>query len=286
VRYAAILAEKARFPVEMMCELLEVSTSGFYAWQKRPESLRTQRDRDLGAMIEAAFVESRFTYGTPRMTAELRDLGEAVAKKRVARLMREKGIAGRKPRRFVVTTDSAHRFFVPINRLQRRFTVGGKERVWAADITYVPTQEGWLYLAVVLELNTRNVVGWATSSEIDSSLVIEALQMALGRSELPQMHHSDRGSQYASDAYQALLAKHRIEASMSRSGDCWDNAVVESFFATLKRECVHRVRFATRREATAQLFDYIECFYNRKRRHSALGFRSPNAYELEVLNPA
>jgi putative transposase len=286
VRYEAIEAEKARYPVAMMCELLEVSASGFYAWQSRPESGRKQRDRELVALVQATFAESRWTYGSPRITAELRSLGERVARKRVARLMREQGIEARRRRRFVQTTNSDHDWPIAGNALNRDFSVGGEQRVWAADITYIATTEGWLYLAVVLDLRSRAVVGWAMEETLEASLALKALEMSIQRRGEPALHHSDRGVQYACDRYQAALEKHGIACSMSRTGNCWDNAVVESFFSTLKTECIGEQVYASRVEAKTAIFDYIECFYNRRRRHSSLGYRSPAEYEREVMKAA
>jgi len=286
VRYAIVRAEKDRFPVEMMCELLDVWPSGYYAWLKRPESRRRQRDRELIAMVQAAFADSRWTYGSPRVTAELRSVGERVSRKRVARLMREQGLVARPRRRSVRTTDSAHHWPVATNQLNRMFAVGTTRSVWAADITYIATAEGWLYLAVVLDLRSRAVVGWAMDETLQTSLALNALQMAIERYGPPSMHHSDRGTQYASDAYQETLSRHGVACSMSRAGNCWDNAVAESFFSTLKTECIAGRVFSTRAEANLALFDYIETFYNRRRRHSSLGYRSPAEYEHEVPRAA
>lgn len=286
MRYAAIAAQKAHFPVEMMCELLDVSPSGYYAWQKRPESRRAQRDRALSARIGVIHAESRRTYGSPRIAAELRASGEPVARKRVARLMREQGIAARRKRRFVQTTNSAHHWPIASNVLARQFTVAEPNSIWAADITYIATAQGWLYLAVVLDLATRGVVGWAMGESLATSLALEALEMAVFRRGPPKLHHSDRGTQYASDSYQLALQTHGIRSSMSRTGDCWDNAVVESFFSTLKTECVRDQIYVTRAAARTAIFDYIEAFYNRRRRHSSLGYRSPAEYEREVLRGA
>ncbi|MCU1281317.1 MAG: Mobile element protein [bacterium] len=286
MRFRCIEAEKANYPVGMMCRVLKVSRSGFYAWRQRPESRRRIRDRALTVRIRAVHAQSRRTYGSPRITAELRDAGEAVARKRVARLMREEGLYGRRPRRFVRTTNSAHSSPVAANVLARRFAVGETKRVWVGDITYLATAQGWVYLAVLLDLASRAVVGWAVSDKIDVSVAAAALDMALQRSEPPDLHHTDRGIQYACDAYQRELEKHKIAGSMSRKGNCWDNAVAESFFSTLKTECVEHRVYASLADARAALFDYIESFYNRRRRHSSLGYRSPADYEREILKAA
>jgi transposase InsO family protein len=228
------------------------------------------------------------TYGAPRVHVELRTQGVPVAKKRVARLMREDGLVGRRPRRRVRTTDSQHAHPVAPNVLNRQFgvdQVSGLDQVWVSDLTYVPTREGWLYLAIVLELASRRVVGWAMRETLDADLALAALRMALAdRRPAPGLlHHSDRGSQYACGAYRALLAAHGVQASMSKKGDCWDNAVAESFFATLETEVIMEADWPTRAAARQAIFAYIETWYNRERRHSSLGYRSPVQYEREVL---
>ena len=269
-----------------MCRVLEVSTSGYYAWRKRPESRRRQQDRRLVVEIKAIHTESRQTYGSPRIHDELRDRGIRCGKKRVARLMRLHGIAAKQTRRFKATTDSKHTLPVAENVLSRQFTPAAPDTVWSADITYIPTQQGWLYLAVVMDLFSRRIVGWSMKKTLACSLVLDALKMALrGRSPgAGLLHHSDRGSQYASREYQALLRSSKMVCSMSRRGNCWDNAPVESFFSTLKRELVHRRRWRTRAEARAEIFEYIEVWYNRRRRHSSLGYMSPAQYE-ELVTP-
>jgi putative transposase len=291
VKFAFIAAEKASFPVQVLCRTLGVSRAGFYAAQTRPTAARGGEDVRLGVEIAAIHDESRQRYGSPRIHAELRDRGHHVSRKRVARLMRGHGLAARRRRRFRVTTDSRHRFPIAPNVLARQFTTPAPDVVWVTDITYIPTQEGWLYLAVILDLFSRFVVGWAMSERITRHLTLEALRMALARRRPPQglLHHSDRGSQYASDDYQDLLAAHGVVGSMSRRGDCWDNAVAESFFATLKVELVHEATWATRAVAQAEIFEYLERFYNGQRRHSSLGYLSPLAFErrrvLETLTP-
>lgn len=268
-----------------MCRALGVSRSGYYAWRKRGRSARAEADARLRVDIRAAHERGRRTYGSPRVHRELRAAGIRCGKKRIERLMREDGLRARRPRRFrTTTTDSRHPFPTAPNRLERRFGVQEiqeLDRVWAGDITYVPTREGWLYLAVVLDLASRRVVGWAMRDTLEAVLAIDALEMAL-QSRRPSaglLHHSDRGVQYACHAYRELLEAEGIQVSMSRTGDCWDNAVVESFFSTLEWELIGESHWRTRAEARTALFDYIECFYNRQRRHSSLGYLSPAAYE-------
>lgn len=264
-----------------MCRVLEVSTSGYYDWRGRAESQRKKQDRRLVVEIKAIHRQSRQTYGSPRIHDQLKDRGIRCGKKRVARLMQLHGLRAKQTRRFKATTDSKHTLPVAENVLSRQFTPSAPDVVWAADITYIPTRQGWLYLAVVLDLFSRRVVGWSMHKRLDRSLVLDALQMALReRSPGPGLiHHSDRGSQYASGDYQALLEAQQMICSMSRRGNCWDNAPVESFFSTLKRELVHHRRYQTRAEARAELFEYIEVWYNRRRRHSSLGYQSPAEYE-------
>lgn len=279
MKFAFIDAKKALYPIAVLCRHLGVSRSGYYAWATRPECERKRRDRSLHLEVAAVHQESRGTYGAPRVHAELKARGQRVARKRVARLMRQAGLRGRARRRFVRTTDSAHHHPVAPNTLERNFHPGQPHRTWVGDITYVWTDEGWLYLAVLLDLFSRKVVGWAMGERIDRGLVLSALDMALLGRPAPQLHHSDRGSQYASEDYRRLLEERGIGCSMSRKGNCWDNAVAESFFSTLKLELVYVTRFKTREAAKHSLFEYIEVFYNRKRRHSALGYVSPVEYE-------
>src|SRR5215467_539924 len=288
VRFAFIAAEKAGFPVRLLCRTLQVSRAGFYAWQARPVAPRAQADERLGLEIAAIHAESRQRYGSPRIHAELVDRGCRVSRKRVARLMRGHGLAARRRRRFRVTTQSRHSFPTASNVLARQFEWPEPNQAWVTDITYIPTGEGWLYLAVILDLCSRFVVGWALSARITDALTRDALGMALTRRRpLPGLlHHSDRGSQYASGDYQRVLKQHGIVCSMSRRGDCWDNAVAESFFATLKVELVHDAIWATRAEAHAELFEYLELFYNGQRRHSALGYLNPRAFERRLEHEA
>lgn len=279
MRFRFIQAEKANFSIAAMCRVLEVTRSGYYAWSKRIESARWLRDRKLLLPIRASFYESRRTYGSPRVHRDLLANGEHVGRKRVARLMREEGLVSRRKKRFRRTTDSNHQHPIARNVLDRRFAPGGSETWWVGDITYIWTLEGWLYLATLLELTTRRVVGWAMSSRIDQGLVLSAFEMAVARAgRLPHGHHTDRGSQYASNAYRKRLADLGIECSMSRRGNCWDNAVPESFFSTIKGEWLDHHRFLTRAEARTAAFDFIEVFYNRRRRHSSLGYVSPEEY--------
>jgi putative transposase len=264
-----------------MCRNLEVSKAGYYAWRERDLSARAKADQVLGVRIKAIHRKSRGSYGSPTIHAELRETGIRVARKRVARLMRIGHIYGKKRRAFRVTTKSSHAYPIAPNLLNRQFSVGAPNRVWVADITYLATREGWLYLAIVLDLFSRRIVGWSMSSCIDAPLVLSALRMAVDRrTPLPGLIvHTDRGSQYACNEYRAFVAAHGIIPSMSRKRDCWDNAVAESFFATLKLELKPDRMWATRSEARAAVFEYIEAWYNRERRHSAIGYFSPAEFE-------
>jgi transposase InsO family protein len=264
-----------------MCEALEVSASGYYAWASRPDSPTEQWRQELVGAIEEVHAEVRQRYGSPRMTAELKARGHRCSENTVAKLMSAHGIEARVPRRFVRTTDSDHRLPVASNVLARGFDPEGPNELWCADITYIPTGEGWLYLAVVEDLFSRMVVGWSMAESMESRLVVDALEMALARRRpgAGLLAHSDRGSQYASDHYQRVLAAAGITCSMSGVGQCWDNAPVESFFGRLKCELAADGMFATRDQARAVLFEYLEVFYNRVRRHSSLGFVSPAEYE-------
>ena len=283
MKFAFIQAEKATFPVTVLCRVLQVSRAGFYAAHQRPRPGRVTEDERLAVQIAAIHRASDRRYGSPRVHAELHARGQGPSRKRVARLMRCAGLAARRRRAFRVTTRSDHRHPVVPNRLARPFTAPAPDRVWVTDITYLPTVEGWLYLAVVLDLFSRRVVGWATSDRLGEGVALEALGMGLARRR-PQpglVHHSDRGSQYASAEYRAVLAGHGIERSMSGVGRCWDNAVAESFFATLKVELNHAGAWRTRADAHRGVFDYIELFYNSERRHSTLGYLSPVAFERQ-----
>jgi len=261
-----------------MCRVLQVSKSGYYAWRKREPSDRAVENERLTTKILEVHKESRQSYGSPRVHAELVAQGFEVSRNRVARLMREEGIVGRRKPRFRKTTDSDHKLPVAKNLLDRQFTVDEPDAAWVADITYVWTQRGWLYLAVILDLFSRRVVGWSMADHMRTELVLDALSAALG-SRLPSaaglIFHSDRGSVYASGDYQKALDNNGITCSMSRRGNCWDNAVAESFFSTLKNELVHRVIFLTQDSARNAIAEWIEMFYNSKRRHSSLGYATP-----------
>lgn len=291
-KFACIAAHRTEFPIVLMCRVLEVSTAGFYAAQDREPSAHAVRDEQLRVAIRTAHEASRRRYGAPRVHHELTVIqGGRVAKKRVARLMQSEGLRGRRRRRFVPTTDSAHGDPVAPNTLARQFdveSIPACDRIWASDITYVPTREGWLYLAVILDLASRRVVGWALRTTLERELVLAALGMALMHRQPDRgvLHHSDRGSQYASAEYRALLTAHGAAASMSRRGNCWDNAVTESFFATVKVELVHESDWATRDEARRDIFEFIEVWYNRERRHSSLGYDTPVEYEEKLATKA
>jgi putative transposase len=268
--------------VALMCHVLEVSRAGYYAWLGRPESPRAIHQAEVVEQIRRVHRESRQVYGSPRVYRALKAEGVACCENTVAKLMRRSGVRAATARRFVArTTDSRHHHALAENTLDRQFEPGEIDRVWVGDITYIATGEGWLYLAAVLDLGSRKVVGWATADHLRSELVERALSNALEhrRPSGPVMHHTDRGVQYACDDYQELLRSHGLEVSMSRKGDCWDNAAMESFFGTLKQELVHREPYATREQARRSLFEYIEVFYNRQRLHSTLGYLSPVQYE-------
>jgi transposase InsO family protein len=279
-RFRFIAAEKAYHSVARLCRVLEVSASGFYAWTKRPPSARGQADATLAGRIRAVHQQSRGTYGAPRVHAELRAQGTAVARKRVARLMRATGLVGCRPRRFVRTTQADAATTIP-DLVRRQFSAAAPDQLWMTDITYVPTDEGWLYLAVILDACSRRVVGWSLADHLRTELVLAALEMAVQtRRPAPGLiHHSDRGCQYTAAAYVAALARHEIRQSLGQPGTCWDNAVAESFFATLKTELIHRQRWTTRQQARTAIFEYLEVFYNRQRRHSTLSYHSPTAFE-------
>lgn len=285
MRYAFIRNHREAFPVTLLCQVLEVGTSGFYAWLQRAESPRSRANQRLLVEIKAIHQRSRQTYGSPRIHADLKANGHACSKHRVAHLMRQHGIVSRHKRKFKATTNSRHTHPVADNLLYRQFAVAAPNRWWVSDITYIPTREGWLYLAVTLDLYHRKVVGWSMDRRMTQQLVIDALTMALknGKPGPGLSHHSDQGVQYASQAFQALLTAAGIQGSMSRKGNCWDNAVAESFFHTLKVELVHPRHYHTRQEARAEIFEYIEVFYNRQRRHSALGYRTPAECEAMAL---
>lgn len=281
MRYRFIAAEKARYPMGLLCRCLGVSRSGFYAWWRRRPSIRSAEDVRLTHRLRLVHAIHRRLYGRPRLHRALRADGIRIGAKRVARLMREAGLVAEGRRRFRLTTDSGHAWPVVSNQLARRFDVGHPHRVWAADITALWTRADWCYLAIVLDLGSRRVVGWAVRPSLEGELVRAALHVALGTRAVPQLHHSDRGVQYASHDYRALLDAHGITVSMSRVGNCWDNAPVESFFSSLKAELGSRARWATHDEAEAAVTDYLR-FYNHTRLHSSLGYRSPAQYECSL----
>jgi transposase InsO family protein len=289
MKYACIARHRREFPLRLMCRVLAVSPSGFYASRARAPSARALADERLMLNVRVAFRESGETYGAPRVHQALRAEGARVGKKRVARLMREDELVARRPKRGMHTTDSNHSHPIAPNLLDRQFDVTGVRvlnQAWVSDITYIPTREGWLYLASVLDLGSRRCVGWAMRATLEAELAVSALRMALGaRRPAPGLiHHSDRGVQYACEAYREVLDAHGLVASMSRKGNCWDNAVAESFFATLELELIVRSDWHTRDEARCAIFRYIETWYNRQRLHSSLGYRTPASYERDVLD--
>ena len=286
MKFAFIDAEKAQWPVEVQCDLLGVSRSGYYAWKDRPAPPRAADDCELLVEIKAAHKTGRGNYGSPRVHRELRAKGRRVGKKRVARLMRREGIVGRRKKRFRKTTDSNHSHPIAPNVLERKFDVELPNTAWVTDVTYVWTHEGWLYLAAILDLFSRRVVGWAVSANNDRTLAASALDRAVAEREPTEglVHHSDRGSVYASGDYGDALTKIGAVKSMSRRGDCWDNAVAESFFATIKGEMIDHHDYQTRASAIAAIADYIDGFYNPCRRHSAIGYVSPIEFELKFMS--
>jgi putative transposase len=281
VRYQFIQREQELFSLSALCRVMEVGRGGYYAWRKREPSQRQQANLYLTEKIKRVFKESKKTYGSPRVYVDLKEQGLACSEKRVARLMRLAALSAILSKRFVATTQSDPSLPVAQNLLDRQFHAETPNARWTADITYLWTSEGWLYLAVILDLFSRRVVGWALGTTLERTLVLSALEMALKnrRPSAGLLCHSDRGSQYASDDYQNRLQDASIICSMSRTGNCWDNAPTESFFASLKRELVYRTNFATRQEARTAVFEWIEVWYNRKRRHSSLGYLSPEAFE-------
>lgn len=281
MKFTAIKEQRCEYPVSWMCRRLGVSRSGFYAWLRREPSNRDRADRRLAVKITAAFRENRGVYGSPRILDELRDTGERVGRKRVARLMRQLDLSASLPKRFQKTTDSDHGRPAAPDLVKRQFRPTRPDEVWAADISYIRTWEGWLYLAVVIDLFSRRVIGWSTANHLRTDLAMEALQMAVRHRQPPRgiIHHSDRGTQYASRRYRTFLRRHGIASSMSRRGNCWDNAVVESFFGTLKTEEIYRQTIPTRAHGRRTVVDYIRNFYNPRRRHSTLGNISPMRYE-------
>ena len=286
MRYAFIDQHRDSYPLQALCAALQVSDSGFAAWQRGEGPTKWLSDEALLKLIREIHAQTKAAYGSPRIFLELKSLGIPVSKGRVERLMREHGLRGRHKRRFKATTDSKHTLPVAANLLDQNFATERPDQAWTADITYIATGEGWLYLAIVLDLFTRQVVGWAMRERMTKELVMDALRMAwFRRRPAPGLiHHSDRGSQYCSHDFQKLLVAFGMLPSMSRKGNCWDNATSESFFNSLKNERVHGVRYETRDAARADIFDYVEVFYNRVRRHSSLNGVSPVAFYETWLN--
>jgi transposase InsO family protein len=285
VKFAFIEERLSSFPVGVACDVLAVSRSGYYAWRRRPASARSRRREELAAKITRVHEQTRKVYGSPRVCRALKAQGESVCENTVADIMKERRIRARTKKKFVPrTTDSVHRRPVAENVLDRQFDAELPNRKWAADITCVPTDQGWLYLAGVIDLCSRKVVGWSMADHLRTELVSDALEMAIARRNpgAGLLHHSDRGVQYASEDYLYLLQSHDMEASMSNKGDCWDNAAAESFWATLKTELVNHEHYATHDEARASIFEYIEVFYNRERLHSSLGYVSPETFEASL----
>jgi putative transposase len=285
MKFAWIDRHADQFEVVVMCDTLQVSKSGYYARKKRPVSELRGRRVQLIERIRRTHEQSRCIYGSPRITIELKESGVSVCRNTVARYMREEGIRSKIKCRFrVVTTDSRHDHPVAANVLNRSFDADAPDRKWCVDITYIATSQGWLYLSAVIDLCSRKVVGWAMADHLRTELCLEALSMAMKR-RCPKpglLHHSDRGIQYACEAYRLFLDRHQIEPSMSRRGNCYDNAVMESFFGTLKTELVYHENYQTRAQARLSIFEYIEVFYNRQRRHSAIGYKSPEQFEASL----
>lgn len=280
--YELIHAERASFPIAFSCRVFDVSRSGYYRWLGAEPSERAREDAALTVEIKHIHRKHKGRYGSPRVHRDLRERGRRVGRKRVARLMRQQGLRGHTPRRFRRTTDSRHSHRIAPNLVARDFAASAPNEAWVGDITYVQTRDGWLYLAVLLDLFSRRVVGWAMSDRIDTELVLRALQMAVEQRN-PQpglIHHTDRDSRYASDDYQTALARRGMVASMSRKGDCWDNAVAESLFATLEKELLCEQPLTSRAATRARIADYIDNYYNAHRRHSYLDYATPLAYEL------
>jgi putative transposase len=286
-RFTFIHAQRAQYAIRRLCRTLEVSPSGYYAWRGRAPSAREQENARLLTAAQRVHRESRETYGSPRLQQALVRLGYRCGRHRVARLMRQAGLRGLPRRKFVRTTQRVTGAPQVPDRLERDFSAAAANQKWVSDITYIRTGEGWLYLATVIDLYSRRVVGWAMAAHMRAELVLAALRMAHAQRGAPQdlIYHSDHGGQYTSSAVQEWLAHHKIRASMGSTGDCFDNAVAESFYATLKRECVHRQTYATRAQARTHIFEFIEVFYNRQRLHSTLGYQSPVDYEQRGMTP-
>jgi putative transposase len=287
MKYQFIAEYRQEYPITTMCRVLEVSVSGYYAWCKREPSQHARSDAQLAEKVKTAFQDNRRVYGSPRVHAELRAQGIRCARKRIARLMREQDLFAKRPRHHTITTHSEPGAQVAPNRLQRDFSANQPNIKWVADTTYIWTAEGWLFLAVVLDLFSRMVVGWSMATIQDATLVVQALHMAVVRRR-PQaglLHHTDRGSTYTSESYQALLQQEGMVVSMSRTADCYDNAAMESFFHSFKGECINGEYLQTRAQARSITFEFIECFYNRTRRHSTLHYMSPLQYEQVMCSP-
>jgi putative transposase len=281
VKYRFIENNKNKFSVLRMCAVFQVSSSGYYEWRGRPPSKRTIENQRLGAKVKDIFINNRRVYGTRRIQEELFEDGENISRYRIGKMMSQQDLKCKTKKKFKVTTDSNHDFPVAPNLLDRKFDVQHPDQVYVGDITYIPTSEGWLYLAVFIDLYSRMVVGWSMYNRINAKLTYDSLLMAIWKRKPSKglMVHSDRGSQYASHKFQDLLKTNGYVCSMSRKGNCWDNAPAESFFHTLKTELVNLCQYKTREEAKKDIFEYIEVFYNRQRRHSTIGYLSPLAYE-------
>lgn len=283
MKYAFIDTHRSEHDVRTLCKALRVSPSGYYAARSRPPSARTQRQSALVIQIRQAHVASRQSYGAPRVHAELTAQGVVCCRNTVAKLMHREHIVPRAIRKFRVTTDSRNTKEVSPNRVRRRFKAKRLNACWLSDVTYIPTREGWLYLAAVMDLYSRAIVGWAMGQSLDGKLAADVLHMAIIRRGVPEIVHSDRGSTYATWIYRDLIKKHLIRQSMSRKGNCWDNAPMESFFHSLKTELVMHCDYKTRDEARASLFEYMEVFYNRQRRHSTISYVAPLAFEASTI---
>lgn len=286
-RYRFIHAQRQDYPIRRLCAVMGVSRSGYYAWRQRPPSARAQANAELLVAVHAAHQASRDTYGSPRLYRALIRQGYSCGRHRVARLMRRAGLRGVPERRSVRTTQGTEAAAAVPDRLERDFTAAAPNQKWVSDITYIRVGAGWMYLATVLDLFSRRVIGWAMAEHMRAELVLGALEMAYAQRGAPcnLIYHSDHGSQYTSTLVRDWLTQHAVQASMGSKGDCFDNAVAESFFATLKRECVYRQTYATRQEARTQIFEYIEVFYNRQRLHSTLDYQSPMDYEQQHMTP-
>jgi putative transposase len=283
VKYATIQQHEKQFSVGLMCRLLVVSRSGYYQWKKRPPSKHNQAHEALATEVKRVFDDEKARAGSPRIAKRLKEEGHRASRHTVAKIMKTRGWRAKAARKYKATTNSNHSLPVAPNLLGQNFEAAAPDQKWVSDITYIWTDEGWLYLAVVLELYSRRVIGWAMAERMTATLVCDALMMALWRRHLPKgvIVHSDRGSQYCSAAYQKLLGKHQLLCSMSKKGDCYDNAAMESWNHSLKVEAIHGERFLSRVDAKQHVFDYIEVYYNRKRLHSKLGYLSPEAFELK-----